>query len=220
MPRQDLIKYIRTDKNGTKIYHDYTCQRCAGEGQQDKWINTGKTCFACGGSGVRVRPLVVKEYTDEYWAKLQARREAKAAKYAEEHAEEIAAEKAEQKRREAEIAAQMEAERILLEEIERKVRGHYYGEVGQKIEIEVTYIDSFSFETQFGYSTVYKFDTDDGAHLVWITSGHLGGNDTIVDKGSRITIRTTIKAHNERNGVEQTILNRVKVIKGGRPFED
>lgn len=100
--RQDLIKYIRTDKNGTKIYHDYTCPRCAGMGQADKWINTGKTCYACGGSGVRVRPLVVKEYTDEYWAKLQARRQAKAAKYAEDHAEEIAQEKAEQERREAE----------------------------------------------------------------------------------------------------------------------
>ena len=99
MSRPDLIKYIRTDKNGTKIFHDYTCPRCAGEGQQDKWINTGKTCFACGGSGVRVRPLVVKEYTDEYWQKLQERREAKAAKYEEEHAEEIAAAKAEQERK-------------------------------------------------------------------------------------------------------------------------
>ena len=102
MSRPDLIKYIRTDKNGTKIYHDYTCPRCAGMGEADNWINTGKVCFACGGSGIRVRPLVVKEYTDEYWTKLQARRQAKAEKYAEEHAEEIAAEKAERERKEAE----------------------------------------------------------------------------------------------------------------------
>ena len=102
MSRPDLIKFIKTDKNGTKIYHDYTCPRCAGMGEAAKWINTGKTCYACGGSGVRVRPLVVKEYTDEYWAKLQARREARAAKYAEEHADEIAAEKEERERREAE----------------------------------------------------------------------------------------------------------------------
>lgn len=102
MARQDLIKYIRTDKNGTKIFHDYTCPRCAGMGEADKWAYTGRVCFACGGTGKRAVPKVVKEYTDEYFAKLQARREARAKKYAEEHAEEIAAEKAEQERREAE----------------------------------------------------------------------------------------------------------------------
>ena len=169
---------------------------------------------------MRNRPKIVKEYTDEYWAKLQARQEERAKKYAEEHAEEIAAAKAEQERREAEIAAQIEAEKKLLEEIERKARGHYYGEVGQKIEIEVTYVDHIFIDTVFGGSTIYKFDTDDGAHLVWMTSGSLGGSDTIVDEGSRITIRATIKEHKEFRGVEQTQLTRVKVIKGGRPFED
>lgn len=216
----ERMKYIRTDKNGTKIYHDYTCPRCAGMGEADKWDRTGRVCFACGGSGLRNRPKVVKEYTDEYWAKLISRRNAKARKYAEEHAEEIAAAKAERERMDAEIAAQIEAERVLLEEIERKRRGHFFGEVGQKIEIEVTYVDCFDIETAFGYSTVYKFDTDDGAHLVWMTSGSLGGNDLIVDKDSRITIRATIKEHKEFRGVEQTQLTRVKVVKGGRPFED
>ena len=214
------MKYIRTDKNGTKIYEDWTCPRCGGEGWAGQWKYTGVTCFRCGGTGLRNRPKIVKEYTDEYWAKLNAQREAKAAKYAEEHAEEIAAAKAEAERRDAEIAAQIEAERVLLEEIERKRRGHFFGEVGQKIEIEVTYVDCFDIETAFGYSTVYKFDTDDGAHLVWMTSGSLGGNDLIVDKDSRITIRATIKEHKEFRGVEQTQLTRVKVIKGGRPFED
>lgn len=98
----DRIKYIRTDRNGTKIYEDWTCPRCGGEGWAGQWKFTGVTCFRCGGSGLRNRPVIVKEYTDEYWAKLNARREAKEAKYAEEHAEEIAAAKAEQERREAE----------------------------------------------------------------------------------------------------------------------
>ena len=97
MARQDLVKYIRTDKNGTKIYHDFTCPRCSGYGMLDKWINTGRVCYACGGSGVRAVAKVVKEYTPEYLEKLQARRQAKAekkaaekAKYEQEHAEEIA----------------------------------------------------------------------------------------------------------------------------------
>ena len=97
--------YIRTDKNGTKIYHDWNCPRCCGYGMLDKWINTGRVCYACGGSGKRVRAKIVKEYTPEYLAKLDAKRQAKAqkeaearAKYEEEHAEEIAAQRAEANR--------------------------------------------------------------------------------------------------------------------------
>lgn len=106
MARTDLIKYVRTDKNGTKIFYDFTCPRCCGYGELDKWINTGKVCFACGGSGERAVAKIVKEYTPEYLAKLEARRQAKAkkeaaerAKYEEEHADEIAAERAEYERR-------------------------------------------------------------------------------------------------------------------------
>lgn len=91
--------YIRTDRNGTKIYHDYTCPRCSGYGMLDKWINTGKVCFACGGTGKRTSPKVIKEYTDEYASKLEAKRIAKQRKYEEEHADEIAQAKAEQERR-------------------------------------------------------------------------------------------------------------------------
>ena len=89
--------YIRTDRNGTKIYHDWTCPRCGGAGFANKWIATGRVCYACGGTGKRTRAKVVKEYTPEYWAKLEAKEQAKAkkradeaAKYAEEHADEIA----------------------------------------------------------------------------------------------------------------------------------
>ena len=98
--------YIKTDKNGTKYYHDYTCPRCAGAGQAEKWRYTGLVCFECGGTGKRAVPKLVKEYTPEYWAKLEARRQAKAAKEAEarakyeaEHAEEISAQRAEANRR-------------------------------------------------------------------------------------------------------------------------
>ena len=73
-------EYIRTDKNGTKIYHDWTCTRCGGAGASDRWIFTGRTCYECGGSGRGHKPAIVKEYTPEYEAKLKARREARAAK--------------------------------------------------------------------------------------------------------------------------------------------
>lgn len=96
MNHMELI-YIRTDKNGTKYFHDWKCPRCGGAGFADKWIATGRVCYECGGTGKRATPKTVKEYTDEYAAKLDARRRAAdekraaaAAKYAEEHADEIA----------------------------------------------------------------------------------------------------------------------------------
>lgn len=71
------FKYIRTDRNGTKYYYDWTCPRCGGAGESDKWIFTGKICFGCGGTGKRAKPLVVKKYTEEYAAKLAAKRKAR-----------------------------------------------------------------------------------------------------------------------------------------------
>lgn len=96
------LQYVRTDRNGTKYYRDWTCPRCGGAGQADKWAFTGLTCYACGGTGKRVKPLIVKEYTEEHAAKLEARRVERQAKYEAEHADEIAAAKAEQEKREAE----------------------------------------------------------------------------------------------------------------------
>ena len=75
-------RYVRTDKNGTKIYHDVNCPRCMGHGNLDKWEYTGRICYACGGEGLRRKPLEVKVYTREYAEKLEARRAAKAAKEA------------------------------------------------------------------------------------------------------------------------------------------
>lgn len=68
--------YVRTDKNGTKIYHDYTCQRCGGLGASEAWRFTGMTCYECGGSGVS-RARVIKEYTPEYAVVLAAKRAAR-----------------------------------------------------------------------------------------------------------------------------------------------
>lgn len=75
------LEYIRTDKNGTKIFYDWNCPRCGGAGSSDNWIFTGKTCYACGGTGRREKPAIVKEYTPEYEAKLKAKRAARAAKH-------------------------------------------------------------------------------------------------------------------------------------------
>lgn len=92
------LQYIRADRNGTKYFYDWTCPRCGGAGEAQKWAHTGRICYGCGGTGKRPRPLVVKEYTPEHAAKLEKKRIARekkrdedAKRYAEEHAEEIKA---------------------------------------------------------------------------------------------------------------------------------
>ena len=72
--------YVRTDKNGTKIYHDYTCPRCGGLGGGDQWAYTGYTCYECGGTGESHKPQIIKKYTPEYEAKLEAQRAKRAEK--------------------------------------------------------------------------------------------------------------------------------------------
>lgn len=75
--------YVRTDKNGTKIYHDYTCDRCEGTGIYIVAIENGVPrpsrvdqgiCYKCHGSGKVEKPRIIREYTPKYEAKLAERR--------------------------------------------------------------------------------------------------------------------------------------------------
>lgn len=74
--------YTRTDRNGTRYFHDYTCNRCGGRGGWEGW--PGFTCYDCGGSGKGQYPTVFKVYTPEHEAKLEKQREARARKREEE----------------------------------------------------------------------------------------------------------------------------------------
>ncbi len=64
------------------------------------------------------------------------------------------------------------------------------------------------YETEFGYTTVLKFRTNDGATLVWKASSTEIGRD---DVGRRFTIAGTVKKHDEYKGEKQTLLSRCDV---------
>ncbi len=70
--------YVRTDRNNTRYFHDYTCQRCGGRGGWEGWPDY--VCYECGGSGKSDRVTVIKVYTPEHAAKLAKQREARAKK--------------------------------------------------------------------------------------------------------------------------------------------
>lgn len=78
-------EYLRTDKNGTKIYRVLAyCPRCGGTGYTPYvWVDGG-ICFECGGNG-GAHYEEEKEYTEEYLAKLEERRAKRQAKKDEEN---------------------------------------------------------------------------------------------------------------------------------------
>ena len=216
------LTYIKTDKNGTKYYADYTCHRCGGQGGSDAWAYTGWTCYECNGAGTLLTPRIIKEYTPEHQAKLdaqRAKREAKRqaeieAKEAELRAEREKAE-AERKAKEAEIQA-------------KRALSQYVGNVGDKLEIAVTVIYEAEYEVPSfkGWGTdhikVYGMEDENGNAIIWKTTGRLtkehvydeyGHTETLyAHKGDKLTIKGTIKEHNEYKGQKQTLLNRVKLI--------
>ena len=73
-----FIKYVRTDRNGTRIFEDRECGKCGGKGRLPEYAHIeGGVCFQCRGTGVSSHVNEIKVYTDEYGAKLQAKRLAK-----------------------------------------------------------------------------------------------------------------------------------------------
>ena len=76
----DLVQFVREDKNGTKIFADCRCGRCGGDGRIWFYSHVEQgVCFECGGTGTS-RSTEIKVYTPEYGAKLLANRKARAEK--------------------------------------------------------------------------------------------------------------------------------------------
>ena len=258
------LEYVRTDKNGTKYFHDYTCSRCGGAGGSDKWRETGWTCYECGGSGRRPfnHPQIVKEYTPEYRAKLDAAAAKRHEKRVAQARLENVAKQAEWKQNQGFVndlihvstikdtysikcqakeaggkyrffgwifsepheefeTIELTAEECLKENVygnldwrddildiieakhPSKVSDHV-GQVGDKVELDVKYVRTGSYETRFGVTYVHTFEDADGNVFVWKTSSY--GNFS----NGENHVKATIKDHDEYNGVKQTILTRCK----------
>lgn len=90
-----------------------------------------------------------------------------------------------------------------------KEKSNFVGNVGEKIEFTADWRIAGGYETQFGYITIYKFTDADGNIFVWKTS--TGFIDPDKFDGRKITIKGTIKDHNEYNDEKQTVLIRCKV---------
>ncbi len=213
------VKLIKIDRNGSKHYEGLIeCDRCQGRGWYAIGVCNGELvpshvdnaiCYKC--HGARFVPGKWIERTPEYQAKLDAKRAEKlrikreqyeAERKAEEERERIEAEK-----REAERKA--EEERIKAE----KAVSQYVGEIGQKIEWDVTYLGSpyFTIRNPFGMEEtryIHTFRDENGNKIVWMTGCGKGN----MEEGAKVTIKATVKDHREYKDEKQTMVIRLKVI--------
>ena len=99
-----------------------------------------------------------------------------------------------------------EEEKKRQEEKERlATESNYIGSVGDKIEIEfVSGREVACCETQFGLLHIYEFKDASGNVIVWKSSS----GKEIPESGK---ISGTVKAHEEYNGVKQTVILRAKI---------
>ena len=87
----------------------------------------------------------------------------------------------------------------------------WVGSVGDRINIEASVKLLTSWDTEFGYTYLYKFTDKYGNVFTWKTGKWLGDEDEIKED-QKISLKGTIKAHNEYKGIKQTELTRCKVL--------
>jgi len=105
------------------------------------------------------------------------------------------------------------AEREAARNAERSA-SEYVGQVGKRIDLDIADMKLVtSWETQWGMTWLYKFTDTDGNVLVWFASKPLErvNEDGVYEDVTEVShIRATVKEHNERDGVKQTIITRCK----------
>lgn len=116
----------------------------------------------------------------------------------------------ERKEREAKRIAEAEAARNSSE---------YVGEIGKRMEFNIAEMKLLSsWDTQYGVTYLYKFVTTDGNVLMWFASSifgewkRVGKHQQFFQITDCNQIKATIKSHNERDGVKQTIITRCKKV--------
>lgn len=96
------------------------------------------------------------------------------------------------------------AERAAAQEAKRQTAKHI-GTVGERRDFDLVVKFTTSFETQFGLTRVYVMEDAEGNVVVY-----KGSTNLMAEKGDEVEFKATIKAHDKRDGVAQTIVARPK----------
>jgi hypothetical protein len=100
-------------------------------------------------------------------------------------------------------------ERERAERAARPTLDAYVGEIGKRHTWNSVTLDFVTgYETQYGYTTILKFRTPEGATIVWKASST---SLTRQDVGKKYQLTGTVKEHSEYKGTKQTIVSRCDV---------
>ena len=126
------------------------------------------------------------------------------------------------------ISAKKNHDRLVEKKIAEEKRAienakvEYYGAVGDKFELTLTFDKSFCFEGDYGFTYIHLFHDDEGHQFKWSSSRgtyqcwcKTNGKDGFLEYevGKKYILRGTIKAHKEYRNVKQTVITRCKVLK-------
>jgi hypothetical protein len=81
----------------------------------------------------------------------------------------------------------------------------HVGTVGERREFALTVNKVFSFESQYGRTFINICKDADGNVIVYKGSNGF-------EEGDALTLKATVKAHDEREGVKQTLIARPKIL--------
>lgn len=91
--------------------------------------------------------------------------------------------------------------KIEAEKAEQRATSAHIGKVGDRREFTLQIVATKTYETQYGPQTV-NICKDEAGNSVIYKGNHLG------DRGTTVRVKATVKAHDERDGIKQTIINR------------
>jgi hypothetical protein len=100
-----------------------------------------------------------------------------------------------------------EAERKAAEKKVNKNLDEYFGQIKDKVELELTMTFEMSFDGAYGTTYMYLFKDADGRTFKWTAS-----RNQWIEKGETVKIKGTIKDHAVYRDTKQTVLTRCKVI--------
>ena len=107
---------------------------------------------------------------------------------------------------------EMERQERKARERKQASKSQWVGNEGDRIELHNMTIRLLTgWETEFGYTYLYKFVDEQGNIYTWKTGKWLGDGDEVKDT-QRISLKGTVKKHSEFNKELQTELTRCKVL--------